>query len=70
MSENDPIAVIAAQRHTVTMKKMIFALALGVLLGWFARWYVDTDSCLDAGGKWESRGGYCFGARSADPTGS
>jgi hypothetical protein len=54
--------------YRVMKWRIILMLAIGLLLGWAARWYVDTDSCYDAGGIWESRGGYCFGARSADPT--
>ena len=45
---------------------LILALVLGIVIGWWARWFVATDSCLDAGGMWEKRGSYCFGSRSAD----
>ncbi|GGY99356.1 hypothetical protein GCM10011614_12840 [Novosphingobium colocasiae] len=46
--------------------RIIVAGTFGLLLGWGARYYVDTDSCLDAGGRWETRGSYCYGARAAD----
>ena len=69
LSAYDDIADIDIARQYLSMKKVAIALAGGILLGWFARWFVDTDSCYDAGGVWESRGGYCFGATSADPTG-
>ena len=37
-------------------------LVLGLLGGWWLRGCLAVDSCLDAGGAWEDRGGYCVGA--------
>ena len=34
--------------------------------GWWLRGQLAIDRCLDNGGRWEKRGGYCEGARSAD----
>lgn len=53
--------------HTamMTWRPIIIGIA-GLLIGWSVRYYLDTDACLDAGGRWEARGGYCFGARPAD----
>ena len=50
------------------MKKLsiIVSLLATFFLGWWAKGYIDSDSCYDAGGIWEKRGGYCYGARSAD----
>lgn len=45
--------------------RLLIALTVGILIGWFIKGYVDSDSCLDAGGRWERSGGYCYGARSA-----
>ncbi|NLR69313.1 hypothetical protein HGI47_00300 [Novosphingobium sp. ERN07] len=45
---------------------MVFAaafLASGFAVGWLAKAFVDRDACLDAGGRWETRGNYCYGAR-------
>jgi hypothetical protein len=36
-------------------------LALGLALGWWLREFWEVDGCLDAGGRWERRGGYCEG---------
>jgi hypothetical protein len=38
-------------------------VALGALLGWWARGFLAVDACLDVGGRWEQRGGFCDGAR-------
>ena len=37
-------------------------LILGLIGGWALRGFMAVDSCLDAGGAWEERGGYCAGA--------
>lgn len=37
------------------------ALALGVLLGWFARDFFAVNACLDASGAWAAPG-VCLGA--------
>ena len=70
-SGHDAIAVISALDHNGFMKRRTILLALlcgliGSCFGFWVRGYVDSDSCYDAGGVWESRGGYCYGARSAD----
>jgi len=39
-------------------------LVLGLALGWWLRGFRAVDSCLDAGGRWEQRGGYCEGVPS------
>jgi hypothetical protein len=36
--------------------------ALALLAGWWFREQAAIDACLDAGGRWETRGGYCLGA--------
>lgn len=46
--------------------RVIVVGIIGLLTGWWARYYFDTDACLDAGGRWETRGSYCYGARSTD----
>jgi len=45
---------------------LIVGVLAALLLGWWARGYSNIDACLDAGGAWEDRGGYCYGARPAD----
>ena len=52
------------------MKKRIALTAfISVLVGGWAGWSLSQlsaiDACLDAGGRWEERGSYCFGARPA-----
>ena len=37
-------------------------LIAGLVGGWALRGFMAVDSCLDAGGAWEERGGYCVGA--------
>lgn len=39
----------------------IAALALGALLGWYARDFFAVNACLDAGGSWANPG-VCIGA--------
>jgi hypothetical protein len=44
-------------------RRIIAAVAIltALYLGWWARGFVDIDSCLDAGGAWVYEGGYCRG---------
>jgi len=45
-------------------KLIVAAVVVGaVWFGWWAKGFLDIDSCLDAGGRWEYNGGYCEGAR-------
>jgi hypothetical protein len=37
------------------------SLALGALLGWYARDFFAVNACLDAGGSWTNPG-VCIGA--------
>ena len=60
-----PIADISGWPHQKLVKrKLLIAvlLALSAWLGWWARGFLAVDSCLDAGGRWEYRGGFCEGA--------
>lgn len=42
----------------------LILVALGAAsLGWWFRGFVASDACLDHGGRWEARGGFCEGAR-------
>jgi hypothetical protein len=41
----------------------ISLIAVGLALGWWIRGNVAQDACLDAGGKWTSHGGYCYGTK-------
>lgn len=43
----------------------ICAALIGGWAGWSARAFLAVDACVDAGGVWEERGSYCYGARSA-----
>lgn len=44
---------------------LLLAATLGAWGGCSAAQFMAIDSCLDAGGRWEERGSYCFGARPA-----
>ena len=46
---------------------LVIALIGGALLGWWLREQRDIDACLDAGGRWETPGGYCVGAKFLSP---
>ena len=50
-------------------RRIIIAATLAAILGggagWAARGFLAVDACLDAGGRWEARGGYCDGAHRA-----
>lgn len=37
--------------------------------GWWARDFIAIDTCLDAGGRWETRGGFSDGGRWAGTEG-
>jgi hypothetical protein len=39
----------------------VTALALGLVLGWYARDFFAVNACLDAGGAW-AQPGVCVGA--------
>jgi len=41
---------------------ILLATAIAGYAGWVLRGHSDIDACLDAGGRWEERGGYCVGA--------
>ena len=47
-------------------KKTIAVAVIGAIaaayLGWWLREQRDIDACLDAGGRWETPGGYCINA--------
>lgn len=44
---------------------IVLAIVCAIWLGWFSRGFLAIDRCLDQGGRWESRGDYCDGAKSA-----
>jgi len=73
-SANDPIAAICHQcerQKTRSRAKfislLVVALIAGAFLGWWLREQRDIDACLDAGGRWETPGGYCLGAKFGSP---
>ena len=49
-----------SRRYSVIL---LLVLAVGAIAGWAARGFIAVDACLDAGGQWVDRGGYCLGAR-------
>lgn len=42
------------------------SIAIALCVGWWARGFMAVDACLDAGGRWEARGGFCDGAHSEE----
>ena len=66
-----PVADIGSMGDIAVMTRrtilgMLLAAIIGLCIGFWFRGFVDSDSCYDAGGVWESRGGYCYGARLAE----
>lgn len=44
-------------------RRFIFAILFSAVVAGYAGWWLrgqsDVDACLDAGGRWETRGSYC-----------
>jgi hypothetical protein len=63
--------IYMAQQHSMDFDSMktrsamiyLFLIAVGLALGWWIRGNVAQDTCLDAGGKWVTGGGYCHGTQ-------
>jgi|MDSZ01.1.fsa_nt_gb hypothetical protein len=43
----------------------LIALLTGGWAGWSLSQFSTVDAYVDAGGRWEEQGSYCFGARPA-----
>jgi hypothetical protein len=51
-------------KKRIALAAVVFGL-IGGLVGWSLSQFFAVDACLDAGGRWEDQGSYCFGARPA-----
>lgn len=49
----------------LTLLLLLVGATFGFWAGCSAAQFMAVDSCLDAGGRLEARGSYCFGARAA-----
>ncbi len=60
--------ISAAYNRTMKKRSAVVALVFALIggwVGWSLSQFSAVDACLDAGGRWEDRGSYCFGARPA-----
>jgi hypothetical protein len=46
-----------SRRSTVLL--VLIGAAIGMLLGYWFRGFLDRDKCLDAGGRWNVERGFC-----------